>query len=62
MTAGVLGPLIFNIFSNDLCDVITHSNCLIIRQGREDDYSTRPSAEVKKGGAKPSATHSWQNA
>jgi hypothetical protein len=25
----VLGPLLLNIFINDLCDVIIHSNCLL---------------------------------
>jgi hypothetical protein len=25
----VLGPLLWNIFINDLCDVINHSNCLL---------------------------------
>jgi hypothetical protein len=25
----VLGPLLFNIFINDLCDVINHSKCLL---------------------------------
>jgi hypothetical protein len=25
----VLGPLLFNIFINDLCDIINHSNCLL---------------------------------
>jgi hypothetical protein len=25
----VLGPLVFNIFINDLCEVINHSSCLL---------------------------------
>jgi hypothetical protein len=32
----VLGPLLFNIFINDLCDVSNHSNCILFADDLKD--------------------------